>query len=239
MLDNLTFIGGLLLGLASSPHCALMCGPIASSYILGVAKGKTAAEQAKLLLIAQLGKSVSYVAAGVAVGVLGSQAYSFMDRDVAFRILQYLSAMTLIAIGFSMTGIVPLMAGIARLSMPVSIGLHKVASFGAARTASFGKWGGALTAGMLWGFVPCGMVYAALFSAMFTGHAVNAASVMFGFALGVVPSVTASAMGAAFLPRLIRSDTTKVVIGLMVVGLGFVTIMFDGPDSALWCAPPR
>ena len=47
--DNLTFLGGLLMGLASSLHCASMCGAIASSLMFGFATGEGPSDRARAL----------------------------------------------------------------------------------------------------------------------------------------------------------------------------------------------
>lgn len=244
MMQELSFMGGLLLGLASMPHCAAMCGPIASSYLFYAAPNTSTKSRAQILLLAQLGKTISYIAAGVLVGGLGSQAYDVLDRDLAFRVLQYLSAMTLIAIGFSLAGVIPFLAAFNRLAAPFTLQMHKLASSGAQSVGagvSTGGFGSTLTpiaSGMIWGLVPCGMVYAALFSAMLSGSSGNAAVIMSGFAIGVIPGVTATALGISTLPRFIRSDLTRIIVGLMIVLLGFLTIWSTSPDSPLYCAPP-
>ena len=241
MIEELTFLGGLLLGLASTPHCAAMCGGIASTITFCASPGaeRPLQSRARTLMLAQLGKSLSYIAAGALVGGLGTTAYGVMDQSTAFSIMQWLAAMTLIAIGFSLAGVVPFLGAIARLSSPISNGLHRVVAMGTSATSSLGVFGGPILTGMIWGFLPCGMVYAALFAAMLAGNPLNAAVVMAGFAIGVMPGVTAAALGVALLPRFARGDTARVVIGLTIAGLGLASAMLAGPNSSLWCAPPN
>lgn len=240
MIEELTFLGGLLLGLASTPHCAAMCGGIASSIVMCATPSDRYgfAVRARTLMLAQLGKSISYIAAGALVGGIGTTAYTVMDQTLAFTIMQWLAAMTLIAIGFSLAGIVPFLGAIARVSAPVSEGLHRIVNLGTSATSRVGLFGGPVLTGMIWGFLPCGMVYAALFAAMLAGHPVNAAMVMAGFALGVMPGVTATALGVSILPRFARGETARIIIGLAIAGLGLASAMMAGPNSSLWCAPP-
>lgn len=242
--QELTFIGGLLLGLASSPHCAAMCGPIASSFIMCAAPGANTAARSRSLLFAQLGKSISYIGAGALLGAVGSQFYMLMDRDTGFRVLQWLSSLTLIAIGFSLMGVLPFLAAFNRIAAPVTLPMHRLAAASAAKAGRIappgvylGAASSAVASGVIWGLVPCGMVYAALFSAMLSGSPQGAAMIMTGFALGVLPAVTATALSISSLPRFIRSDTTRLLIGLAIVLIGFLGIWASAPQNAMWCLP--
>src|SRR5208337_721318 len=83
--DSLTLIGGLLLGLASTLHCAGMCGAIASSIMFAFSSGERTSERARSLLTAHAGRLLVYVAGGVAVGRLArpSTAPSIMQVPIS------------------------------------------------------------------------------------------------------------------------------------------------------------
>src|ERR1700690_2359552 len=82
--DSLTFLGGLLMGLASSLHCAGMCGAIASSLMFAFSPGETQAERARTLLAAHAGRLTMYVAGGVVLGAAGSAFYGSFDHAAAY-----------------------------------------------------------------------------------------------------------------------------------------------------------
>ncbi|MFD0388574.1 sulfite exporter TauE/SafE family protein [Tistrella bauzanensis] len=63
-----TFMGGLLLGLAGSLHCAGICGGIASATLIAADPGGTARARAGALMQIQLGRAATYTLAGGAVG---------------------------------------------------------------------------------------------------------------------------------------------------------------------------
>ncbi len=71
VLNSLTFGGGLLLGLASSLHCASMCGPIAASLTFGFGPNR-----ARALMAAQAGRILIYVTAGALAGAAGGAVLS-------------------------------------------------------------------------------------------------------------------------------------------------------------------
>ncbi len=252
-MPELSFLGGLLLGLASSLHCAAMCGPIASSYLLVMAPQDRARARLRVLLTAQVGRAISYCVAGAILGAAGAHVVHLFDRAFAFRIMEWIAALTLMGIGLSVAGLLPSLAGLdralPRLFSPITQGLGRLAasaSLGAPPGAGEARLAGyrlrniatPLVSGMVWGMVPCGMVYAALFTAMLAGSAGRAALIMAGFALGTVPSVTVSALGVTALPKLARKDRARLIVGLAIVMIGVATLWAAAPGSALFCVPP-
>ena len=89
---TLDFGGGLLLGLASSLHCAGMCGGIAASIALATAPEAGAGGRLVALLQAQAGKAAGYMAAGAALGWAGAGLYGALDMTEAFGILPVFDA---------------------------------------------------------------------------------------------------------------------------------------------------
>ena len=223
-----TFLGGLLLGFASSLHCAGMCGGIGSSLTLTLAKGRSGRSQARTLLAAQAGKAVAYAAAGAVVGGLGAGVYGLLDRQGAYLVLKSLGASGLVWIGLSLLGVVPAFAAFEGLSAPIRRWAWS--------NRRSGYWASGL-AGLAWGLLPCGMVYSALLFAMLAGSAVNGAAVMFGFALGVTPSVTAAAFGVSRLPQLARGRPAQLCVGAALIVIGLATLVWPMGGPRTHCAP--
>ena len=73
---------------------------------------------------------------------------------------------------------------------------------------------------MLWGFLPCGMVYSVLTTALLTGSAVRGAGLMLAFGLGTLPNL----LLAGFLLRrfrdIVQGRAVRLVSGLLVLGFG-------------------
>lgn len=74
--------------------------------------------------------------------------------------------------------------------------------------------------GALWGWIPCGMVYAMLATAMASGTAQNGALVMFGFGLGTLPAMFAAGTAAIALRRLAQKQNVRLAAGAVVIALG-------------------
>ncbi len=227
--DSLTFLGGLLLGLASSLHCAGMCGAIASSLMFAFAAGESEGERAIALMAAHAGRVLMYVAGGAILGAVGSTLYGAFDHASAFVVMRWAAAVALGWIGFSVAGFAPSLSIIDRVTAPITGRLR----FGAASPKR--RTTGAFTSGLIWGLLPCGMVYGALFYAMLTGGAWRGAAVMAGFGLGTLPSVTAVALGLSRFRRLAQTQNARIAVGLGIMAIAAASVALPAMTIAGFC----
>ncbi len=227
--DSLTFLGGCLLGLASSLHCVGMCGAIASSLMFAFSPGAGTADRARALMTAQAGRVLVYVAAGAAVGALGASVYGAFPHPGANLFIRWAAAVALGWIGLSVAGFAPSLAAFDRLAAPITDSLRFSLPHRLAGDA------GAFASGLMWGFLPCGMVYGALFYAMLSGSALHGGAVMAGFGLGTLPSVTAAALGVSTFRRLARTPNARVVVGLGIMALAAASVAVPALISRVFC----
>lgn len=228
MISEFSLLGGVLLGLASSLHCIGMCGPIASSLLFIQAPNSSIRGRAEVLLLAQTGRIFGYCVAGLVLGALGSGLYGLFDREFAYRVLQWSAAASLGWIGLSVAGLLPPLSLIDRLLTPISRAIlaKKVAPYAPTTLA-------ALISGLVWGFLPCGMVYAALFTAMLTGSGSGGLLLMAGFGLGTLPSVTITALGLTTIPTFFPAERARVLIGLSIASTGTLGLLLSAPGGPL------
>lgn len=238
MVTDLTFLGGAVLGLLASVHCAAMCGPVAAAWVLFLApEGGSARVTA--LLSAQAGKIIGYCCAGAVLGRAGAQIYPLLDRELGYRLFQVASAGGLIVVGLSWAGIIRWRTcGVAVLSPLVTVMDRVLAGQPPASPCRRLERGArAALLGVVWGGMPCAMVYAALFTAMLTGSASSAALFMAGFGMGTVPAVTASAFGVTLLPRIFRGRQGRQVAGLCLIAAGLLSVFFAAELAGVLCPP--
>lgn len=228
--DGLTFLSGLLLGLASSLHCAAMCGAIAASLMFAFSNGESAGKRIGALLAAHAGRVLMYVGAGAALGAFGSVIYGAFDHANAHLFMRWAAAVALGWIGLSVAELTPSLAVVDRIAVPIASALR---SSGPASVAS-GR-AGAFASGVVWGLLPCGMVYGALFYAMLSGGALQGATAMTGFGLGTLPSVTGVALGVASFRRLARGAKARLAFGLGIVALAAASLAVPAMSSTVFC----
>lgn len=228
---SVPLVAGLMMGLASGLHCAGMCGSIASALTLSMSGPAGSPNRMRCLLLPQAGRVFAYATAGAVLGAFGSGIAGAFDQTAAYRALQWASAVALVWIGLSTAGLVPFPLVFDRLAAPIGTALMGLSS----RHPALGL-GTPLAAGILWGFMPCAMVYGALFSAMLTGTGAGGATLMLGFGLGTVPAVVLTALGLVCLRDLARRRALARAIGLSLAAFGAASV-FISPAGGVFCLP--
>jgi hypothetical protein len=187
-------LAGLALGVASSAHCAAMCGPLVLTLGQRLAAPSRSA-QLRYALLHHLGRVFTYAALALPAGLLGQTLWlRGMGRTLAVTAgaALLLAALGSLRVrGFSRIAAV-VSSAVARLSSPI------------VRAASRQPLIGPLLTGVMNGLLPCGLVYAALAAAAGLGSLRGALLLMAGFGAGTAPVLVAIACGAAAVPAALR-----------------------------------
>jgi sulfite exporter TauE/SafE len=218
----LTLSAALLLGLAASGHCVVMCGGISAA--LGMAAARDARGRTRPAIIAsyQSGRILSYTLAGLLfAGVFGGLV-SLLDIDSVRKTLRTLSALALLigalvafggirdpGAGLIGKRLWPKLAPLGRRLLPVN-SLPRGFAFG-----------------MIWGWMPCGFVYSVLLIATLQLDAANGALIMFAFGLGTAPALFIAALGAERLRVFSARPGARYVAGSVLLLSALLT--FAGP----------
>ena len=230
--DQPLFIAGLLLGISSSLHCFGMCSGIAAS--LHFAAGLDRTQPARGLLAATLlinsGRIAGYVTAGAIVGGAGSGIFGAFDHSISHAVLRWAAAASLGWIGLSMLEIAPLPTALYRVASIVSRAMDAVAHAARLPTAA-----GLFASGAVWGFLPCAMVYAALFYAMLSGSWLGGALAMSGFGVGTLPAVVGAGLGLPLLRRRATSVWLRSTVGVAIIVAGIISAGISPTAFAAWC----
>ncbi|MDR2029732.1 MAG: sulfite exporter TauE/SafE family protein [Treponema sp.] len=209
----------LVIGLVTSVHCVAMCGGINLSQCLSPAP----AGGGRVLLPAvfyNAGRVISYTAAGILVGALGS----VVSVSGPFRgMVQLAAGLFMVIMGINMLGFFPALRRFTpRLPQ---IFARKIGEQKAARKNP-------LVIGLLNGLLPCGPLQAVQLYALSTGSPVAGGISMFLFSMGTVPlmfglgalssALGAAAKGPALTRRLMRAGAILVtVMGMTMFTYGF------------------
>lgn len=205
------WISALVLGLLGSFHCVGMCGPIA--FMLPVDR-KNSFRKGGQVFLYHFGRILSYSLLGLLFGWIGKGLF-------LFGMQQWLS----IVIGILMIAVVLLPKKIWNRingSKPISKLLFKVKSnLGAAlkkRTSDT-----FLTIGFLNGFLPCGLVYMAVFGAIAMGTAAEGSLYMALFGLGTIPLMTAAVYLGSVITNTVKQRIRKSIpVFVVLIGCLFV-----------------
>jgi uncharacterized protein len=167
-MDAPLLLGAFLAGLAGSPHCVLMCGPFASAC----------ARSGPSLSAWHLGRLTGYALLGAAAGAAGSvlPGPGWLPGALAAAFLLWFAA-GLAGLAPEPRLALPLLAGSGRL-----LGEHR----GIGARYAFGVANG---------FLPCGLVYAALTLPVALGAPISGAVAMLAFGAGTLPLLSVAALG--------------------------------------------
>lgn len=216
MTPELTITGGFLLGLFGGLHCIGMCGGIASALAGGGQGGPVGHREIGTQLLYSAGRISSYAVAGAIAGGLGWSLLSLLGAD-ASRALRIFAGAFLIAAGLYLAG---WWLGLARLER---IGAHlwRHISPLSKRLQPLDRAWKRFAAGAVWGWLPCGLVYAALAGASASGGAAAGAAMMIAFGVGTLPALLAAGTLSQAIQSRIR---TRRLAGGLLVMFGLWTI---------------
>jgi len=205
------FLSALVFGLLGSFHCVGMCGPIA--FMLPVDRSNTYKKVTQIALY-HIGRLLTYSIIGLVFGIIGKGLYLF-----GFQ--QQLS----IVIGIAMIVVVLIPYNTFNkynFSKPIYKIISKVkSSLGAAlKKKSPDTF---LTIGFLNGFLPCGLVYMAVFGAIASGNALEGSLYMAVFGLGTIPLMTTAIYFSNFLKGTLRQKIQKAIpVFVVLIGALFI-----------------
>jgi hypothetical protein len=205
-----SFIALFIVGLLGGGHCAGMCGGIVGALTLQSPQGGAAFG---VHLAYNLGRIASYMLAGLLVGAVGHFAGNMLSLQHG---LYFFASLMLIAMGLYLLGITQLLAPLERGGQAIWKRIQPATRrFLPVRGAAQ-----ALPLGLLWGWLPCGLVYSALATALASGSAGQGALLMLAFGLGTLPNLLLAGLLLARFRRFAQARVTRVVSGLLVLGYG-------------------
>jgi len=220
-----TITSVLVIGLLSSLHCLGMCGGIMGALSLSLpASVRDNRLQMGLFVTAyNLGRIVSYTLAGVLAGAFGVEILNWLglQDDSAHRILRILGAAFMALIGLYLAGWFPQLIKLEKIGQPAWKRIEPVAR----RLMPIKTPGQALLYGMLWGWLPCGLVYVVLLMTITAGSGLQGGLMMAAFGLGTLPSMLSAGVMLSWVRRLGSSQRTRQVMGIILLMSALATLL--------------
>ncbi|MEO8198706.1 MAG: sulfite exporter TauE/SafE family protein [Thermoanaerobaculia bacterium] len=198
--------GAFVAGLLSSGHCFGMCGGIVGAFSLGrVPAGGAAANRLPGLLAYNAGRILTYAALGALAGALGATIGGLLPPELARRGARLFAALFLIGLGLFLADRPQFLQPIERLGARLWRRIEPLSR----RLLLARNRGHAVVLGLLWGFLPCGLVYSMLAMASLAGGPGEGALVMLSFGAGTLPALFAAGLAASRLRDLARSAVLR------------------------------
>ena len=213
--DSITLTSAFLLGLFSTLHCVGMCGGIigALSLSLPVEVRNSRLKLFTFVLTYNLGRIISYSLAGLVAGAIGTSALQSAGFEQGHTILRIIGVMMMVAIGLYLTGWLPQLASVEKMGIPIWRRLEPIGRK-LVPVVSLPK---ALAYGLIWGWLPCGLVYFVLIWALTAGDASHGALIMLAFGLGTLPTLITAGFMTSWITRFAHSTRARQIVGLLIV----------------------
>ena len=230
-----TLTSAFLLGLFTTLHCVGMCGGIIGALSLGLPE-KIRNNKLHLLFFVgtyNFGRIISYSLAGLLAGTLGTEILTSIGFKQGHQILQYIGVVMMITVGFYLAGWLPQLAYVEKAGRPL---WKKLEPFGR-RLLPVSNPFKALLYGLIWGWLPCGMVYFVLVWALSAGSALQGATLMLAFGLGTLPTLLAAGFMASWLTRFARNPKVRSIAGLLIIAMAIGSLFIPMQHNDHGTAP--
>jgi sulfite exporter TauE/SafE len=212
------YLTAFLVGLLGGVHCLSMCAGLVSSLTLGLdpkVRGDTL-RMAPYQLAYNLGRIAGYGVAGAIVGGFGALLLQLGSIQTAQRVLYGLAGLAMILLGLYLGGWWRILGATERLGIHLWRRLEPLGR----KLLPVRRIPDALLLGFLWAWIPCGLVYSVLITAVSTGSPLDGALLMLAFGAGTLPNLLGIGLLAGAAARLAERPWLRQGAGLLVIAFG-------------------
>jgi len=209
------FAAAFLIGLLGGVHCVGMCGGIVGALTVQTPRRQPAWS---LHVSYNAGRIASYAAAGAIMGMIGGASLMFNQILPIQMLLYVLANLVLISLGMYLAGLGN------QLLVLESLGARlwrRVQPY-SARVLPADTVAKAFVLGALWGWLPCGLVYSLLATALLSGGGLRGAGIMLAFGLGTLPNLLLAGLAFKRLRDITSNPRLRLAAGILVAGFGVV-----------------
>ena len=161
-------------------------------------------------------KARTLIGALALAGALGAASLT-LDGQAPVRLALYLLAnLMLVALGLYLLGVTRALAFTERAGQRLWRHIQPLTRRFLPATTVLQ----AFPLGILWGWLPCGLVYSALATALSAGSPGQGALLMLAFGLGTLPNLLLAGILLARLNEFVRRPAVRIASGLLVLGFG-------------------
>jgi uncharacterized protein len=211
-------IAAFIAGLAGSAHCFGMCGGMAGALGMRARLGaRSPAQGAARAVLYHVGRIGGYASIGALGGAFGHSAHWALDFTRFESLLRVVAGVLTLLVGIRLLSRWNAFAPLERLGAKLWIKLQPLTR----RASLSNHWSGALATGLLWGWLPCGLVYSIALMSLTTGSAFEGAALMAAFGFGTLPAMasTSVVLGASW-PRLSQRPLFRAITGCALLTFG-------------------
>lgn len=210
---SFSFISPFLIGLFSSVHCLAMCGGLCGVFCRNNPSFST-------LLLINTGRIITYTLLGMifaafiqglALSIPVAQ-FGFWVRSILGLVLVFLGLKIL----FNKSNL-PVIFENNYLWNKAKIKLHQI--------SALNSWGAHLSKGLIWGLIPCGLLYGVLIAAATSQNVLNGGLFMLAFGVGTLPSMFFAAGIIRSGQNYLQNKSLRLGAGIFIILIGLWSLI--------------
>jgi hypothetical protein len=216
------FISVFLMGLLGGVHCLGMCGGVVGILSAGL-DPQVRANPKKVALFHlnyNLGRILSYMLMGAIFGLIGTLLAQTLQMSVFDEVLRIFSGVLMVMVGLYIGNWSSSIQILEKLGAKLWVKLQPLIQ----RFLPIRNLRSAFFTGLLWGGIPCGLVYGALSFAVLSGSMLEGGLIMLAFGLGTLPSLLLMASLSIQLGFFIQKLWVRRLSGLLIIVLGIMAL---------------
>ena len=216
-------------GSVSAVHCVGMCSGIAGalSASLPASIRNNRSELLTYVAVYNIGRILSYAIAGFIVGIFSQVLFHYLNNDVIQWVARFLAMIVLFVIGMHLLGVFE------KLSIFEFYGRaiwRKIQPFGQ-RLLPVTNIKHAFLFGMVWGWLPCGLVYTMLMWTMASGGPLQGAETMLAFGVGTFPTLILAGVLSSWVFKGNTLKQVRRVTGAIMIAFAIGEVLIPAHHS--------
>jgi sulfite exporter TauE/SafE len=221
MLTESSLLTAFLVGLLGGVHCVGMCGGIVGALSFGLpVERRSPAHVWPYLLAYNLARITSYTLAGVLLGGISALALQWVAINQLQKYLLLGAGIVMVLLGLYIGGWWRILLRVEQAGTKIWRHIEPIGR----RFMPVRNLRSAFMLGLVWGWLPCGLVYSVLIWAVASGDALRGGLLLLCFGLGTLPNLLAMGLFASALQRGLRKVWIRWLAGGLIVGFGLLEI---------------
>ena len=210
------FFAAMLVGFLGGGHCLGLCGGIVGAFSTNIPPHHRLAIRHRIpyLISYNIGRIVSYCIAGALIGI--SMQFFALKSHLVVHVLSLMAGLMLILLGLYLG---QWFNGLTKIEIVGKFAWRYIAPL-AKKFIPFKHPISALPFGMIWGWLPCGLVYSTLTWSAASASPVSGAFIMLGFGLGTLPAMLAMGIFAQQLSKLLKHIAFRTIAAALILMYG-------------------
>lgn len=211
-------ISAFLMGLIGSTHCIGMCGGIISTLSTNFS-GDPQRQSFAIQLFYNIGRISSYSFIGLIIGLFSSNLMEMLPNPHSFSMK--VAGVFFILLGLYISQLINSFKYFEAAGQKLWVKIEPFGRKYLPAQSPFDAW----KLGLVWGWLPCGLVYSALALAITQLNPLHSVLVMVVFGLGTLPTLLLIGHFAQNVKSILQNRQLRLVLGLLLIAYGISQVL--------------